>query len=382
MKEPVLRLKPGKEKSLERQHAWLFSGAIDRVEGTATEGELATVVDSSGKFMARGYLCTGSIAFKALTHRDEVIDELWFGSRISEAIAFRKSLGFATLVNSAYRLIHGEGDGLPGLIVDVYAHVAVVQPHSSFFELWSSVIGKVLVAEGYKNVLLKPMNKAEATVLAGEVPAQLTISENGYSLLVDVMEGQKTGLFIDQRDNRALVMRYANGRKVLNAFSYTGGFSVAALAGGAVSVLSVDSAAKALHLADENARLNGFETQHQSLRTDAITYLQKTSDTFDLAVIDPPAFAKHLSARRNAIAAYRRLNESAIARLSPGGVLFTFSCSQVIDAQLFSDIVVSASISTKRRLRIIHTLRQPADHPVSTFHPEGDYLKGLVAVVD
>jgi 23S rRNA (cytosine1962-C5)-methyltransferase len=294
----------------------------------------------------------------------------------------RKELGFPSEHTNAYRLVHGEGDGMPGLIIDVYADVAVVQPHSAGMQRALPSIAAALEHLGIPNVVHKPANKEKPDVMLGSVSERTLIQENGTLFQVDIIAGQKTGFFLDQRDNRALVRHYAKSKSVLNVFSYTGGFSMAAVAGGAASAISLDSAASALSLADANAQLNNIADRHRTLRMDAVPYLEGMGEKFDLIVLDPPAFAKHMSARSNAIQAYRRINAAALNALKPGGILFTFSCSQVVDRQQFYDTVASAAIQVKRSVRVLHHLRQPSDHPVSIFHPEGEYLKGLALMVE
>lgn len=376
-------IKKGREKSLQRFHPWVFSGSIEAVEGPPEEGELVRLVDFRGGFLGIGHFNEGSISVKVLSFADVPVTDDWFAKRLEDAARLRASLGLPSAQTNAYRLVHGEGDGLPGLIADVYGDVAVLQPHSKGMEQSVKMIAEVLCDMGLvKNVVLKPLSQGAVQVLKGEVSERIAVSENGMAFHVDVMHGQKTGFFLDQRDNRLLLSRYTRDKRVLNVFSYTGGFSVAALRGGAAEAISLDSSAGALALADENAMLNDAGNRHRSLKADAVPYLEGMQEVYDVIVLDPPAFAKHMSARHNAIQAYRRINEAALRHLSPGGMLFTFSCSQVIDRQMFQDMMLSAGLNAGKSVRVLHHLRQPADHPVSLFHPEGEYLKGLVLAVE
>lgn len=375
-------IRSGREKSLERFHPWVFSGSVERLDGEALEGDLVRIEDSKGKFLGAGHLCSGSISVKVLTFKDELIDEAWVLDRLKRAQHLRTALALPSKQTNAYRLVHGEGDSLPGLIIDIYDKVAVVQPHSAGMEQLLPAINAGLKSLGFKNVVHKGLGGEVAEVLTGKVSERIKVNEHGMKLNVDVLTGQKTGFFLDQRDSRFLLQNFAKDKTVLNVFSYTGGFSIAALMGGAKSAISLDSASKALTIADENAMLNEFSDKHKSLKLDAVRYLEHMEEDYDIIILDPPAFAKHKSARHNAIQAYRRINEQAIKRIRSGGFLFTFSCSQVIDKQLFQDIIASAAINAGRQVRILYHLRQPADHPVSVFHPEGEYLKGLVLAID
>lgn len=378
MDHPVIVIRRGREKSLKRFHPWVFSGSVFREEGEPKPGDLVQLVDEKRNLLGLGHYNKGSITIKVLAFEEATIDARWFEERIRMALELRKRLGFPSSQTNAYRLVHGEGDGLPGLIIDVYGQCAVIQCHSAGMEREVPVITETLVKLGMEAVIRKPLGHQPSEVLHGEVSERTEVLENGMSFHVDVLNGQKTGFFLDQRDNRDLLRRYTDGKSILNVFSYTGGFSISALEGGATSAISLDASAAVLELADENAQLNGFADKHRSLKADAVPYLENMQDTFDVIVLDPPAFAKHRSARHNAIQAYRRINEAALKCLNPGGMLFTFSCSQVIDRQLFYDTVASASINSGKRVQVLHHLRQPADHPVSMYHPEGEYLKGLV----
>ncbi len=379
---PSVTIKNGREKSIKRFHPWVFSGSIDSAERELKEGELIRVIDEKEAFLGIGHCAGGSLSIKILTFKDEVIDQLWFDVTIEKAAKAKKDLGFPNAKTNAFRLVHGEGDGLPGLIIDIYDKVAVMQFHSVGMELSEEMVVGALQKIGHQNILIKPAGKGKTSVASGEIPERITVLEHGIELSIDVLNGQKTGFFLDQRDSRFVVRQYAKGRKVLNVFSYTGGFSISALKGGAISALSVDSAQKALDIAQDNARLSKVKSKHTILKTDALPYLENMTEGYDLIILDPPAFAKHKSARHNAIQAYRRINEAALRKIEPGGLLFTFSCSQVIDTQLFSGILASAAINVGRQARIVQHLRQPADHAVSIFHPEGSYLKGLVLMVD
>jgi 23S rRNA (cytosine1962-C5)-methyltransferase len=382
MEYPKVIIRKGREKSLERFHPWVFSGSIESAERNLMDGEVVQLIDHDGKFLGVGHCSSSSISVKVLSFEEVVIDDKWFLKTIKSIAKSKLSMGFPSESTNAYRLIHGEGDGMPGLIIDIYNDVAVIQCHSEGMEQSLKPIVKALKAIGLKNIVHKPMDKSQSKVLSGEVGERIVVLENGMKLNVDVLLGQKTGFFLDQRDNRALVCQYAKGKTVLNVFSYTGGFSVAALLGGAKSAISLDSAANALGVANENAALNDVGDSHQILKTDAVPYLEVLSEKYDIVVLDPPAFAKHKSARHNAIQAYRRINEAALRNINSGGMLFTFSCSQVVDRQMFYDTIASAAINAGRKVRVLHHLRQPADHPVSIFHPEGEYLKGLVLQVD
>lgn len=374
----VIRLNKGREKSIERFHPWIFSGAISDRPSNIAEGDVVDIVDHKGQFLARGHFADGSLAVKILTFKDEVIDATWFQKKLSAAVAMRKALDLPNKKTNAYRLVHGEGDSLPGLIVDVYAGTVVLQPHSSGMTASLSMIVEALQKLKFEHIIHKPIGKQKPEVLLGSVTDRILIVEHGIKYNVDVLKGQKTGFFLDQRDNRKLLEAYSKKKSVLNVFSYSGGFSMAAAKGGAVKVVSIDASQGALDLADENAQLNDFAELHSSLKVDAVPYIESMDESFDLIVLDPPAFAKHKSARHSAIQAYRRINEAAIKKLKPGGVLFTFSCSQVVDRDLFASTLVSAAINSGKQLQVLHQLRQPADHPVSIAHPEGEYLKGLV----
>ena len=396
---PQIYLHRGKEESLLRRHPWVFSGAIDYVKAESeeeiAEGAVVDVFGKSGDFLARGHFQIGSIAVRVLSFRQEEIDAAWWRDRIAAAYALRRTLGLTDSGETAcYRLVHGEGDSLPGLVVDVYGTTAVVQCHSvgmyrSRLQIADALLacfGSRITAVYDKSSQTVPFNARLGAVdgyLRGAASVPLTVRENGLRFLVNWEAGQKTGFFLDQRENRELVRRYAAGRTVLNTFCYTGGFSVYALAGGAVEVCSVDSSERAVALADENVRLNfGPEAKHTSLAADAVEHLRDIGDRYDLIILDPPAFAKHHKVLGNAMQGYRRLNARAIAQIRPGGILFTFSCSQAVSKELFRTTVFSAAAQAGRRVRILHQLTQPADHPINIYHPEGEYLKGLVLYVE
>jgi 23S rRNA (cytosine1962-C5)-methyltransferase len=374
----AIQLSKGREKSIERFHPWIFSGAIVNITEGVDEGDVVDVNDHKGAFLASGHYADGSLAVKILTFQQEEINANWYFNRLKAAVELRKSIELPTKNTSAYRLVHGEGDSLPGLIVDVYADTVVLQPHSKGMTNSLPLIVDALKKLKFKNIIHKPIGKQKTEVLLGSVTDRIQIAEHGILYNVDVLKGQKTGFFLDQRDNRKLLEAYSKKKSVLNVFSYSGGFSMAAAKGGASKVVSVDASQMALDLAEENAQLNGYSSIHTSLKVDAVPFIESMDEAFDVIILDPPAFAKHKSARHSAIQAYRRINEAAIKKLQPGGILFTFSCSQVVDRDLFSSTLVSAAINAGRQLQVLHHLRQPADHPVSIAHPEGEYLKGMV----
>ena len=392
-------LRRGKEESLLRRHPWIFSGAIGRVEcpsDSIAEGEVVDVHTAAGDFIARGHYQIGSIAVRVLTFVQEPIDAAWWRERVRSAYDVRRTLGLiGNAATTCYRLVHGEGDSLPGLVVDIYGTTAVVQCHSvgmyrarmQIAEALREVYGERLTAiydKSSQTVPYKAGLNAVDGYLTGKAaaPAQ-EVLENGHRFLVNWEEGQKTGFFLDQRCNRELVGRYAAGRTVLNTFCYTGGFSVYAAAGGAKEVCSVDASERAVQLADENMRLNfGDAYPHTTLACDAVEYLKQIGDRYDLIILDPPAFAKHHKVLGNAMQGYKRLNARALSQIRPGGILFTFSCSQAVTKELFRTTVFSAAAIAGRRVRILHQLSQPADHPINIYHPEGEYLKGLVLYVE
>ena len=387
-------LKPGKEDSLKRYHPWVFSGAIHHMDDGIEEGQLVRVVDINGQFIAVGHYQVGSIAVRVLSFKNiPITDEFW-EKRISCALAVRQAIGIAdNPENNTFRLIHGEGDHLPGLVVDCYGHTAVMQAHSVGMHVCRHTIAQQLlkVLDGrianvyYKSETTLPF-KADLGQEDGFILGHSddnTALENGLRFYVDWLKGQKTGFFVDQRDNRSLLESYAKGRSVLNMFCYTGGFSVYAMRGGAQLVHSVDSSAKAIELTRRNVALNFPDnTRHQAFCDDAFKYLDATDGQYDLIILDPPAFAKHRGALHNALKGYTRLNVKAFQRIRSGGILFTFSCSQVVTKEHFRNAVFTAAAQSGRKVRILHQLHQPADHPVNIYHPEGEYLKGLVLYVE
>ncbi|WP_443914119.1 class I SAM-dependent rRNA methyltransferase [Phocaeicola plebeius] len=388
-------LKPGKEESLKRFHPWVFSGAIARVEGEPEEGEVVDVYPSKKLVIACGHFPIGSIAVRELSFGQEPIDHAFWVRRLQVAKDLRCALGvLGNPQNNTYRLVHGEGDNLPGLIIDVYDHTAVMQAHSAGMHLdrmavaeaLEEVMGDVIQHIYYKSETTLPFKAdllaTENGFLKGGSPENVAM-ENGLKFHVDWLKGQKTGFFVDQRENRALLERYAKGRNVLNMFCYTGGFSFYAMRGGANLVHSVDSSAKAIDLTNENVSLNfPGDTRHQAFAEDAFKFLDRMGDQYDLIILDPPAFAKHRDALRNALRGYTKLNAKAFEKIRPGGILFTFSCSQVVNKQDFRNAVFTAAAQSGRSVRILHQLTQPGDHPVNIYHPEGEYLKGLVLYVE
>ena len=389
-----LYLRRGKEESLKRFHPWVFSGAVHHIEGEPEEGEVVRVLTAEGRFVAVGHWQIGSIAVRVLAFEDITIDGAFWEQRIRVACDVRRSIGVSGRPdNDTYRLVHGEGDNLPGLVIDVYGPTAVMQAHSVGMHMDREAIADALLraaGETVKNVYYKsettlPFKAGlgqENGFIRGEADENLAV-ENGLRFYIDWLKGQKTGFFVDQRDNRSLLERYARGRSVLNMFCYTGGFSVYAMRGGAQLVHSVDSSAKAVDLVNRNMELNfPGDTRHEAFAEDAFKYLDEMGDRYDLIILDPPAFAKHKEALRNALKGYTRLNAKAFEKIKPGGILFTFSCSQVVTKDNFRTAVFTAAALSGRRVRILHQLHQPADHPVNIYHPEGEYLKGLVLYVE
>lgn len=388
-----LYLKRGKDASLLRYHPWVFSGAVARMDDGLTEGEIVRVLDVNGSFLALGHFQIGSIMVRILSFEDQVIDGTFWRKRLSQALAVRRSLGLQREDNDIYRLVHGEGDAMPGLVIDVYGKAAVMQAHSvgmhlcrmDVAEALSDVMGQTLEAVYYKSDTTLPYKanlESENGYLIGGNAAAIAV-ENGLKFHIDWLKGQKTGFFVDQRENRSLLEHYAKGRKVLNMFCYTGGFSVYALRGGASEVHSVDSSERAIEVTDSNVALNFPDVKHhKSYAEDAFKYLQNMNSDYDLIVLDPPAFAKHKDVLRNALKGYTRLNAKAFEKIKPGGILFTFSCSQAVNKEQFRLAVFTAAAQSGRFVRILHQLHQPADHPINIYHPEGEYLKGLVLYVE
>lgn len=387
-------LKPGKEESLKRFHPWIFSGAIARIDGEPDEGEIVQVYTSKKEFIAQGHFQIGSIAVRVLSFDEKPINMDFWKSRLQAAYQVRCGIGLATREdNDTFRLVHGEGDNLPGLIIDVYARTAVMQAHSAgmhvdrmaICEALSEVMGDRIENIYYKSETTLPYKAdlfPENGFLKGGSQDNIA-REYGLRFHVDWLKGQKTGFFVDQRENRALLEHYAKDRSVLNMFCYTGGFSFYAMRGGAEIVHSVDSSAKAIELTNRNVELNfPGDPRHTAYAEDAFKYLDRMGGEYDLIVLDPPAFAKHKDALRNALQGYRKLNAKAFEKIKPGGILFTFSCSQVVTKDNFRTAVFTAAALSGRKVRILHQLTQPADHPVNIYHPEGEYLKGLVLYVE
>ena len=396
----TVHLKKGKEESLGRFHPWVFSGAIHHIDGTPEEGDVVRVISADGRFLATGHIQIGSIAVRILSFEDIAIDSTFWRQRLRAAYNVRKSIfpqwtkGNGPLTN-AFRLVHGEGDGLPGLVIDVYDCTAVMQAHSVGMHVSRHEIADAL-SEVLEGIVDNIYYKSETTLahkasedggngfLKGGLSTASDIAiENGLKFHVDWLGGQKTGFFVDQRENRALLERYSQGRKVLNMFCYTGGFSFYAMRGGAELVHSVDSSSRAIDITRANVELNfPGDARHEAYAEDAFKYLDRMGDQYDLIILDPPAFAKHKDALRNALMGYRKLNAKAFEKIRPGGILFTFSCSQVVTKDNFRTAIFTAAAMSGRRVRILHQLTQPADHPVSIYHPEGEYLKGLVLYVE
>ncbi len=388
-----ITLKRGKEESLKRFHPWVFSGAIAKMDSSIEEGDLVSVYAADGTHIGNGHYQIGSIAVRILDFSDSEINSDFFAQRLLAAFEMRKGVGLIREDNNSFRLVHGEGDFLPGLVVDVYGNTAVVQAHSPGMHFMRNMIAKALVQlpdETIKNVYYKsettlpfkaqldPQNE----YIIGNFETNIAL-ENGLKFHADWLKGQKTGFFVDQRENRSLLEHYSNGRSVLNMFCYTGGFSFYAMRGGAKLVHSVDSSSKAIQLTNENVELNfPNDDRHKAYAEDAFKFLGEMDDKYDLIILDPPAFAKHKSALKNALIGYRKLNHKAFDKIKPGGILFTFSCSQAVTKEQFRLAVFSAAAQSHRKVRILHQLTQPCDHPINIYHPEGEYLKGLVLYVE
>ena len=394
MNYPVITLRRGKEESLRRFHPWVFSGAIASAPENLEEGDIVEVRSSDGTPLGVGHYQIGSIAVRMLSDEIIEINREYYFNRLNNALRLRKALGLLRDDNNAFRLVHGEGDFLPGLIVDVYGQTAVVQAHSVGMHYARDIIAECLVSlpdASLRNVYYK----SETTLpykasldpqndyIIGSYDTDIAV-ENGLKFRVDWLKGQKTGFFVDQRDNRSMLRHFARGRRVLNMFCYTGGFSVYALSGGATLVDSVDSSAKAVSLTRDNVRLNfGDDAPHEAFAEDAFKYLAEMKEgAYDLVVLDPPAFAKHRGAIKNALRGYQKLNARAMEKMPEGSILFTFSCSQAVSKEQFRLAVFSAAAQVGRRVRILHQLTQPADHPINIYHPEGEYLKGLILYIE
>jgi 23S rRNA (cytosine1962-C5)-methyltransferase len=388
-------LNPKKEESLKRFHPWVFSGAIHHIDETPEEGEIVEVYDSQNHFIALGHCQIGSIAVRILSFRQEEINKEFWKKRFETAFALRRELGLTdNPASNTYRLVHGEGDNMSGLIVDIYARTAIMQAHSpgmhvarhELADALKETLGDAIENIYYKSEETLPYKadlEAENSYLLGGENVSGIALENGLQFHVDWVKGQKTGFFIDQRDNRSLLEKYARDKTVLNMFCYTGGFSAYAMRGKAKLVHSVDSSSKAIALTDENMALNfPGDTRHQSFAADAFRYLEKMGDQYDLIILDPPAFAKHRKVLRNALQGYKKLNAAAIEKIKPGGIIFTFSCSQVVSKENFRLTVFSAAAQTGRNVKIIHQLTQQADHPINIYHPESEYIKGLILFVE
>lgn len=391
MKSQII-LKAGKENPVKRFHPWIFSGAIAKIIGSPTDGEAVDVLDSHKNYLATGHYHEGSIAVKIFSFQETESDENFWFDKIQKAYQVRQLIDFET--TNCYRLIHGEGDGCPGLIIDFYNGVAVFQAHSIGMYLEKEKIA-VALQKVYGDKLLAIYNKSHETLpnqfaatvqngyLYGQCAVPHAVLENGFKFMINWETGQKTGFFLDQRDNRALLAKYSKGKKVLNSFCYSGGFSMYALGAEAELVHSVDVSQKAIDLVTQNIEANNFQDlNHQAYSEDVMKYLKANDQFYDLIVLDPPAYAKNVATRHNAIQGYKRLNTEGFKRLAKGGILFTFSCSQVVDRELFYNTVVSAALEAGRQAKVLHHLTQPADHPVNFFHPEGSYLKGLVLYVE
>ncbi len=386
-------LKSGKDQSVLRFHPWIFSGAIKKMYGSPAEGDIVDVYDNKDTFLATGHYAPSSIAVRILSFKQMTPDLSFFTEKIKSAIEYRKLIGiFENPMINVFRLIHGEGDGLPGLIVDYYNGVAVMQMHSIGFYRIRKEIASVLV-ELLKDKIVAVYDKSEGTIphMSGITPVNeflhggsgpASVTENGYNFKIDWTTGQKTGFFIDQRENRKLLEKYTEGKDVLNMFGYTGGFSVYAMKNASL-VHTVDSSYSAIELANENVRLNyGDDKRHVSFQVDAFEYMNNIKDQYDVIVLDPPAFAKHNNVLANALQGYKRLNMKAIEQVRKGGIIFTFSCSQVVTRENFRKSVFVAAANTGRNVRILHQMSQPPDHPVNIYHPESEYLKGLVIYVE
>ena len=394
--EKKVILRRGKEESLRRFHPWVFSGAIASIIGNPEEGDLIRVETSQGEFIALGHWQIGSIAVRVLSFTDEPINLSFYEKRLTTALAARKAIGLLEAgQNTTFRLVHGEGDNLPGLVIDIYGDTAVMQAHSVGFHTERHTVASALkniMGENLKHIFYKSettlpymanLGQENGFLLGGNNVDDIAI-ENGLKFHIDWQKGQKTGFFVDQRDNRSLVEKYSNGRRVLNMFCYTGGFSVYAMRGGAECVHSVDSSSKAVDLVNDNIELNfPGDQRHKAVAMDTFQYLQSMpTDDYDLIILDPPAFAKHRDALRNALKGYTRLNVAAFRKIRRGGLLFTFSCSQAVSKDQFRLAVFTAAAMSGRTVRILHQLHQPADHPINIYHPEGEYLKGLVLYVE
>lgn len=390
----TITLKSGKEENIQRFHPWIFSGAIKKFSAEPEEGELVRIESSTHEFLALGHYQIGSIAVRILSFTDCLIDRDYFKTKIETAATMRRAMGLPNERTNSYRLVHGEGDGLPGLVVDIYNNTAVLQAHSIGMHLIREMLAELIVETVtevrkvyYKSEGTMPHKAKEKAhdgyIIGNFEPTDDIATENGLRFHTDWIEGQKTGFFLDQRENRSLLEHYANGRNVLNMFCYTGGFSFYALRGGAKEVHSVDASDKAINLVNKNIELNyGNDPRHEAFVTDAFKFMEDIDNRYDLIILDPPAFAKHRDALHNALIGYRRLNALAFKKIRKGGILFTFSCSQAVNREQFRLAVFTAAAISGRHVRILHQLTQPIDHPINIYHPEGEYLKGLVLYVE
>lgn len=388
---PIIILKKGKEASLYRKHPWVFSGAIATDCTSLEDGQLVKVNSWNGKFLALGHFQHGSIAVRVISFCEVDLNQEFWNTRIADMVELRKKLGLLSETNSIFRICHGEGDELPGLVIDYYTGVAVIQCHSigmiqhldEITEALRFSLGENLLAVYHKSAETLPKRHAITDgYLYGEVPTPHYAKEDGITYAIDWINGQKTGFFVDQRDNRTMVGKLSQGKKVLNAFCYSGGFSLQALKNNASIVYSLDSSQKAIALVEQNVQLNAMEDRHISVAADAMEFMKELPEEFDIIILDPPAFAKHLDKKHKAVQGYKRLNAHALRQIKPGGILITFSCSQIIDKSLFNHTIISAAIESNRKVKILYQLHQPADHPIGAFHPEGEYLKGLVVYVE
>ncbi len=386
-----IQLKKAKTEATKRFHPWIFSGAIHSDTSEILEGTIVDVIDWNNNFIAKGHFQPSTIAVRILTFENEQINQTFFNKRITSSVELRKKLQLISSENNITRLVHGEGDLLPGLIIDYYNKVAVIQCHSIGMYQALPMIKEALI-HVLKEDLIAIYSKSTDTLpnrleikneyIYGEVTVPHIAYENKIAYNIDWITGQKTGFFIDQRENRGLLKKYAKGKKVLNTFCYSGGFSLSAISGGATFAHSLDSSKKAIDLTNSNISLNKMENQHKSIVADTMEYIKELPEEYDIIILDPPAFAKHKDKRHKAIQGYKRLNAHAIRQIKPGGLIFTYSCSQVVDKYLFTNTIIAASIESGRKVRILEQLHQPADHPINAFHPEGEYLKGLVIEVE
>ncbi|MEN9971845.1 MAG: hypothetical protein RIS20_192 [Bacteroidota bacterium] len=391
MTYPILHIRKGKEQSLMRRHPWVFSGAIESSTESLKDGDIVCLMTRKDQFLGIGHFQHATISVRILSFDYEEIDQAFFDRKIQKAVDSRLNIGLLTKQNNIFRVCHGEGDELPGLVIDFYNGVAVIQCHSigMYFSVdmiakaLKNAFGKKLTAVYSKSTDTLP-KRTDVTdaYLFGSCETPHVAVENGVKYNIDWITGQKTGFFIDQRVNRRILGEYSKGKKVLNTFCYSGGFSLQALNHGATLVHSLDSSKKAIALTDANILLNNYTEKHLSICADAMDYMKDLQEDYDIIVLDPPAFAKHREKRHQAIQGYKRLNAHAIRQIKPGGIIFTFSCSQVIDKALFTNTIIAAAIESGRNVRILEQVHQPADHPIHAFHPEGEYLKGLIIQVD